>query len=169
MHDMKERCLNNLRDLIAALHDGAAAENLISSRLREFYESIAERPFPLPFIFTRRPRFKRLLWGPEDFRPEIREILDKELTAGWREICEGGAPFKEAPSHEDAPAKAVAGDGELDDREEAVAAPGTSEATPGPHLGPHPGASPGPAAVSPFTVKEDLFDRFVSWVAALVS
>ncbi len=161
MLDMEEKCLNNLENLIAGLHDGAGAEDLISSRVPELYESIAERPFPLPFIFTGRPPFKRLLWRPEDFRPEIREILDRELSAEWRGIGHVSEASEEAPPHEDAPAKEAAEDGATGDREPAVAAPGISETTPD--------ARPGPAAFSTVAVKEDLFDRFVGWVAALVS
>ncbi len=171
MHDMEERCLNNLKDLIAALYDGAVAGDPIPSRLRELYESIAERPFPLPFIFTRRLRFKRLLWRPEDFRPEILEILDRELSDGWRGIHPGDEAFEEAPPHKHDPVKEAAGDGDVKEPKAAVAAPRISETTLGRHLGPHPVASPGPgpAASAAFTVKEDLFDRFVGWVAALVS
>ncbi|MCP4686545.1 MAG: hypothetical protein GY859_00750 [Desulfobacterales bacterium] len=162
---MKEKCLNNLRKMVVGLPGGAGAEDLLSSDLQTFYKSIAERPFPLPFIFTRGPMFKRLLWRPEDFRPEIRSILEKEVAAGWRAMRAGAETSEETPLLEEDREEDRGGDRGGDEapmgEEEADVAPAFREKAAGERSE--------PVALTASAPKEDLFDRFVGWVAALVS
>ncbi len=172
--EMHEQRIEHLKKVISRADDASRFADLTPRALEAAFDALADLPYRIGFNYLYPSTYAAMLHRLDDLRPEVRSAFASALMTRLAEAhpvreAPAAAPAVEATPPEEVadeasapvPPSEVPEPAEETPPAEAAAGGAASDAAPAEKGGGF-GFSPGRASG-----KEDLFDRFLTWVAAL--